>query len=139
MDTNDPKVFATSLVLAERILAELSLYPTSLERATHQGSRRYRQDVAKLAEFLRLATAAPRLKPNLPSNPGHVPLKAVPIDFAKAEGHLTASLAEQVKKFYGLNPYDGPENICRGDGYFAQAFEWQWGMTIAAARGMLGL
>lgn len=48
-------------------------------------------------------------------------------------------MAEEVKKFYGLPPYDGPSNIVRADGYFYISFKNHWGITLEEARRKLGL
>jgi len=34
----------------------------------------------------------------------------------------------------GKPPYDGPSNICRNDGYYAQSIEQTFGMSIADLR-----
>lgn len=40
--------------------------------------------------------------------------------------HIVAELKDELKKFKGLPPYDGPENIVRGDGYFANYIYSTW-------------
>lgn len=37
----------------------------------------------------------------------------------------------QLKKLDGLPPYDGGDNICKGDGYFANSIGLEFGMSIA--------
>jgi len=48
-------------------------------------------------------------------------------------------MADDVKKFFGLPPYNTPDNIVYRDGYFASAFQNRWGMTVEEARRKLGL
>ena len=37
---------------------------------------------------------------------------------------------KELSILYGLPPYDGPENICLGDGYFAKSIESRFHTTI---------
>ena len=40
-------------------------------------------------------------------------------------------LRDELAKLNGWPPYDGPENICRGDGYYGMSLEKKYGKTIA--------
>lgn len=37
---------------------------------------------------------------------------------------------EELKKLFGIPPYDGASNICCGDGYFAKSLVQKYGMSI---------
>src|SRR3990172_1024393 len=37
---------------------------------------------------------------------------------------------DDLKKLYGVSPYDGAENLCKADGYFAKSLERKYEMTI---------
>lgn len=38
-----------------------------------------------------------------------------------SDRHDIVACADQYRKLVGLPPYDGPENIVRGDGYFSKS------------------
>lgn len=39
-------------------------------------------------------------------------------------------LRKDLGMLFGWPPYDGPENICRADGYFANSLEKKYGKPI---------
>ncbi len=48
-------------------------------------------------------------------------------------------MIEDIKKFFGIAPYNGPENILRGDGYFKVSIEKKYGDSIENLRKKAGL
>jgi hypothetical protein len=50
-----------------------------------------------------------------------------------------ATMIEDIKKFFGITPYNGPENILRGDGYFKISIEKKYGDSIENLRKKAGL
>jgi hypothetical protein len=48
-------------------------------------------------------------------------------------------MIEDLKKFLGLAPYNGPENFLRGDGYFKLSIEKKYGDKIENLRKKAGL
>lgn len=43
-------------------------------------------------------------------------------------------ILDDLKKLYGLPPYDSGGNICRGDGYFARSLEEKYGKPLKELR-----
>jgi|GEM_PF-2889499 len=48
--------------------------------------------------------------------------------------YLRAKALDALARLDGLPPYDGPSNICRNDGYYAQSIEQTFGMSIVDLR-----
>lgn len=46
---------------------------------------------------------------------------------------------DKLRKLYGYPPYDGPSNICRGDGYFAQSIVRDYDVEIEDLAFALGM
>lgn len=47
-------------------------------------------------------------------------------------------LKDDLKRLDGKPPYDGPENICRNDAYFAKAMEREYGKPLKELRKIAG-
>ena len=47
--------------------------------------------------------------------------------------------ANDLKKLFGLKPYDMPGNHCQGDGYYSVSLEHKYGMTIKELRRVTGI
>ena len=48
-------------------------------------------------------------------------------------------MADELKKLYGLPPYNVPSNICWNDSYFGAALENIYGMTLAEMEKLTGI
>ena len=46
---------------------------------------------------------------------------------------------DELKKLYGLPPYDRPGNICQGDGYFSASLRSKYGMSLEELGRLVGV